>query len=72
MQKLKPKGADTMSYPFPAKDKGEFNEQDYIKSGSSTDCTGLIPAAVRSEEEFESYKEMYSFLPPPPDENTED
>ncbi len=57
-------------YPFPPKYHGEFNDQDYIKSGSSTDCTGLIPSAVLDENEFESYKELYSFLPPPPDEDS--
>ncbi len=28
---------------------------------SATDCTGLIPAAPCTEEEIESYKEMYHF-----------
>lgn len=60
------------NYPYPAKDHGEFNEQDYIKSGSSTDCTGLIPSAVLNESEFDSYRELYSFLPPPPDEHNYD
>lgn len=28
---------------------------------SSTDCTGLIPALPSTEEELESYEEMYQF-----------
>ncbi len=28
---------------------------------SATDCTGLIPALPSSEEELESYEEMYQF-----------
>ena len=28
---------------------------------SSTDCTGLIPALPSSEDELESYEEMYEF-----------
>lgn len=59
-------------YPFPPEDRGEFNEQDYIKSGSATDCTGLIPSAALDDDELESYREVYSFLPPPPDEHAED
>ena len=55
-------------YPFPPKDKQEFTGQDYIKSGSATDCTGLIPSAALDDAELESYQEVYSFLPPPPDD----
>lgn len=62
-----------MYYPHPEKKKkNEFNEQDYIKSGSSSDCTGLIPTAPLNDDEYESYQEVYSFLPPPPDKLTED
>lgn len=32
---------------------------------SSMDCTGLIPALPSSEEELESYEEMYRFCTPP-------
>ncbi len=55
-------------YPYPEKQKQQFTEQDYIKSGSSTDCTGLIPSAPLNDEEFYNYQDVYSFLPPPPDE----
>lgn len=61
-----------MSYPYPPKDKQEFVQQDYIKSGSSTDCTGLIPTAPLNDAEYDSYQELYSFLPPPPDEEKAD
>lgn len=61
-----------MYYPHPEKKKNEFNEQDYIKSGSSSDCTGLIPTAPLNDDEYESYQEVYSFLPPLPDKLTED
>lgn len=53
-------------YPFP-----DPNEQDdwseladeYMKTSSGTDCTGLIPAAAKSETELENYNELYDFLP---------
>ena len=59
-------------YPYPPKDKQQFSQQDYIKSGSSTDCTGLIPSAPLNDAEFDSYNEVYNFLPPPPDEGNAD
>lgn len=37
----------------------EFNN-----SCSTTDCTGLIPAAPTQEGALESYEELYPFLPP--------
>jgi len=68
-----PKGDDNMPrYPYPPKDKQKFVQQDYIKSGSSTDCTGLIPTAPLSDAEYDSYQELYSFLPPPPNEEKAD
>lgn len=61
-----------MAYPFPPKENNEFNEQDYLKCGSSTDCTGLIPSAALDDDEFESYRELYSFLPTPPENEQND
>lgn len=57
-------------YPYPPKDCGRFSEQDYSKIGSSTDCTGLIPSAPHTDAEYDSYREMYSFLPSLPEETT--
>ena len=42
-------------------------EYDYDYLGccaSATDCTGLIPAGMVSEDELLSYKDVYSFPPP--------
>ena len=53
-------------YPFPTpKENEDWNElaEEYMKSSSGTDCTGLIPAAVRSDSELENYNELYDFLP---------
>lgn len=53
-------------YPFPTIDENnDWNElaEDYMKSSSGTDCTGLIPAGVQSESELENYNELYDFLP---------
>lgn len=48
----------------------ELNEEvidsfDYLSNAASTqDCTGLIPAALQSEAEEESYQDIYQYLPP--------
>lgn len=42
-----------------------INHYDYLKNAaSSTDCTGLIPALPTSEEELESYQELYQYQTP--------
>lgn len=53
-------------YPFPTPDdNADWSElaDEYMKSSSGTDCTGLIPAATQSENELENYNELYDFLP---------
>lgn len=46
------------------KDKYNIDsDADYLESASSNDCTGLIPTAVLSEEELDSYKNLYKFSP---------
>ena len=34
-----------------------------FRSGSATDCTGLIPNTIQSHQELENYDDMYTFLP---------
>lgn len=42
-----------------------IDHYDYLKNAaSSTDCTGLIPALPTSEEELESYQELYQYQTP--------
>ena len=36
----------------------------YVNAVSTTDSTGLIPSNPASEEELESYKEIYNFQVP--------
>ncbi|MCH5205462.1 MAG: hypothetical protein J1F09_00830 [Oscillospiraceae bacterium] len=53
-------------YPFPSSDDKELWEdisEEYMRSSSGTDCTGLIPAAAKTDEELENYNELYDFLP---------
>ena len=55
-----------MNYPFPTpNENADWSElaDEYMKSSSGTDCTGLIPAAPTSESELENYNELYDFLP---------
>ena len=53
-------------YPFPTPgDNEDWSElaDEYMKTSSGTDCTGLIPAAAKNETELENYNELYDFLP---------
>ena len=45
--------------PPKPKKQGEFN-YDIEKVASITECTGLIPAALKDEEEAKSYQDLYS------------
>ena len=53
-------------YPFPPAERPEEAQtlQDPTMNISSAgDCTGLIPA-VSGDDEYDSYAELYGFLPP--------
>ncbi|MGN0699611.1 MAG: hypothetical protein ACI4J8_01280 [Oscillospiraceae bacterium] len=43
---------------------GELSDDEGMNISSADDCTGLIPAAVLDDEQYDSYAELYSFLPP--------
>ena len=51
------------NYPYPP-DRHDFDEEDYMNVSSAGDCTGLIPSAALTDDEFDSYTELYDFLPP--------
>lgn len=40
-----------------------FPEEDYLKTSSAQDCTGLISKAIADDAELENYEELYPFLP---------
>lgn len=47
------------------KKKSEADDYDYLThSASSNDQTGLIPSAVKSDAELESYQNLYPYPPP--------
>lgn len=47
-----------------SKDKYNISDkEDYLESASCNDCTGLIPTAIKTEDELESYKSIYNFSP---------
>lgn len=51
-------------YPFPDPKNEDISSSDSMMNvGSSGDCTGLIPTAVKSDSEEENYNELYDFLP---------
>lgn len=43
------------------KEKDDLSHLDFdeLHVGSVTDCTGLIPSALKSEDELDSYKELH-------------
>jgi hypothetical protein len=42
-----------------------IDDYDYLSNAaSSMDCTGLIPSLAKSEDELESYNDVYQFTPP--------
>lgn len=42
-----------------------IDSYDYLgRAASTTDCTGLIPAAPTSDYELESYEDLYYYRPP--------
>lgn len=43
-------------------------DYDYLTTASAMECTGLIPKAVKDEEEIDNYAALYPFLPIPPTE----
>lgn len=46
--------------------KDKYNiadNENYLDSASANDCTGLIPSGIQSEEELDSYKDIYKFSP---------
>lgn len=38
-------------------------EYDFFKANSATDCTGAMPRPPRTDDELDSYLDVYNFLP---------
>ena len=66
---LPSKGGDCMADFFEDTKKEEQDDDD-LRICSSMECTGLIPALPENEDQLESYKELYPFLPKIPDQKT--
>ena len=42
-----------------------IDDYDYLSNAASaTDCTGLIPSLPETQEELDSYENLYHYLPP--------
>lgn len=53
-------------YPYPPEENPEEAQQLQnisMNASCAGDCTGLIPA-ISGEDEYDSYAELYGFLPP--------
>lgn len=50
-----------------------IDEYNYLSNAaSSMDCTGLIPSLPESQDELDSYEELYHYLPRPAVSKTAD
>ncbi len=38
-------------------------EYDFFKTNSATDCTGAVPRPPQTDDELDSYLDVYNFLP---------
>lgn len=38
-------------------------EYDFFKANSTTDCTGSVPRPPQTDDELDSYLDVYNFLP---------
>lgn len=38
-------------------------EYDFFKANSATDCTGAVPRPPQTDDELDSYLDVYNFLP---------
>ena len=38
-------------------------EYDFFKANSTTDCTGSVPRPPETDDELDSYLDVYNFLP---------
>ncbi len=64
-------------YPYPdyprhsydAKDDELLDPDDFMNTSSAADCTGLMPTAAISDNEFVNYATLYNFLPHPPEKH---
>lgn len=43
--------------------KNSFDPEDYTNCAAIGECTGLIPSAPHEQEEYESYDDVYNFIP---------
>lgn len=49
----------------PKENQKIIDDFDYLaNAASSMDCTGLIPSLAESEDELDSYNQVYQFRPP--------
>lgn len=46
-----------------AKRKKQQNKEQTFFAASASECTGLIPAGTKAEEELESYNEIFPIYP---------
>ena len=56
----------------PYNEPGDYNDDLEMASCSVYDCTGLIPNLALNDSEIQSYEDLYPFLAPMVDPDSED
>ena len=56
------KNAKKDTHPVPDL-QHDFENYDYLKANSVTDCTGSVPRPPQDSAELDSYLDVYNFLP---------
>ena len=46
--------------------------ENYLDTNACTECTGLMPKGIDGCEEWDSYREIFDFIPQPPTEQNQE
>ena len=59
---------------FSEKKKNPYNVyyENYLDTNACTECTGLIPRAARSREQWDAFRDVFDFTAKPPVPDNDD
>ena len=59
---------------FSEKKKNPYNVyyENYLDTNACTECTGLMPRAARSREQWDAFRDVFDFTPKPPVPDNDD
>ena len=56
-------------YRYPAPVCYNICYDNYLNTNACTECTGLICTPAKDNDEWESYRKIFDFIPEPPESN---